>query len=94
MPTAGPRHEIYQQYQDPRPSASRRGYGAIWQRARAGFLKDHPLCKSCQSRQKTIPATVVDHIIPHKGDTSLFWDRANWQPLCERCHNRKSAREK
>ncbi|WP_233882799.1 HNH endonuclease [Brevibacillus laterosporus] len=38
-------------------------------------------------------ATVVDHIVPHKGDKTLFWDRKNWQPLCEQCHNRKTARE-
>ncbi|WP_369680053.1 HNH endonuclease [Brevibacillus laterosporus] len=23
----------------------------------------------------------------------MFWDRKNWQPLCESCHNRKTARE-
>ncbi|WP_309304395.1 MULTISPECIES: HNH endonuclease [Brevibacillus] len=23
----------------------------------------------------------------------MFWDRNNWQPLCEQCHNRKTARE-
>jgi len=38
-------------------------------------------------------ATVVDHITPHKGDNDLFWDRANWQSLCESCHNRKTAAE-
>jgi len=33
------------------------------------------------------PATVVDHIIPHKGDDKLFWDQTNWQPLCKECHD-------
>ena len=32
-------------------------------------------------------ATVVDHIIPHKGDSDLFWDESNWQSLCKRCHD-------
>ncbi|MGM9590559.1 MAG: HNH endonuclease signature motif containing protein, partial [Faecousia sp.] len=36
------------------------------------------------------PATVVDHIIPHRGDRKLFWDESNWQPLCKDCHNRKT----
>ena len=36
---------------------------------------------------------VVDHIIPHKGDKVLFWDRSNWQPLCKTCHDTKTARE-
>lgn len=30
---------------------------------------------------------VVDHIIPHKGDQSLMWDPANWQPACTMHHN-------
>ncbi|WP_348271565.1 HNH endonuclease [Bosea sp. Leaf344] len=32
-------------------------------------------------------ATTVDHIIPHRGDRALFWNCANWQPLCTHCHN-------
>ena len=32
-------------------------------------------------------ASVVDHIKPHKGDKALFWDQANWQPLCASCHS-------
>ncbi len=38
-------------------------------------------------------ADVVDHIIPHKGDQSLFWDSSNWQPLCKHHHDQKTARE-
>ncbi|MEZ0212451.1 MAG: hypothetical protein ACAH27_05805 [Xanthobacteraceae bacterium] len=33
------------------------------------------------------PATVVDHITPHKGDEDLFFRRANLQPLCKRHHD-------
>jgi predicted kinase len=36
---------------------------------------------------------VVDHIIPHKGDYELFWDEGNWQTLCKRCHDVKTATE-
>lgn len=32
-------------------------------------------------------ATLVDHVIPHKGDQSLFWDKANWQSACDHCGN-------
>ncbi|MEO4040348.1 HNH endonuclease signature motif containing protein [Hoeflea sp. CAU 1731] len=39
------------------------------------------------------PAKVVDHIIPHKGDRKLFWDRSNWQPLCTPCHSSKKQRQ-
>ncbi|RKJ07590.1 HNH endonuclease, partial [Butyricicoccus sp. 1XD8-22] len=38
-------------------------------------------------------ATVVDHIKPHQGDQSLFWNENNWQPLCKRCHDRKTRTE-
>lgn len=37
--------------------------------------------------------TVVDHIVPHRGDQKLFWDRGNWQPLCEHHHNVKTMTE-
>jgi 5-methylcytosine-specific restriction enzyme A len=38
-------------------------------------------------------AVVVDHIIPHRGNRTLFWDRNNWQGLTESDHNRKTALE-
>ena len=78
---------------DNRPSASKRGYDSRWRRTRIGFLKKHPLCAECEKRGRTTLATVVDHIIPHKGDKVLFWDRSNWQPLCKQCHDRKTAKE-
>ena len=42
---------------------------------------------------KYTQATAVDHIVPHRGDSKLFWDRNNWQPLCKPCHDRKTGRE-
>jgi 5-methylcytosine-specific restriction protein A len=41
----------------------------------------------------TTAANVVDHIKPHKGDQALFWCRDNWQSLCKRCHDYKTATE-
>jgi 5-methylcytosine-specific restriction endonuclease McrA len=32
-------------------------------------------------------ATVVDHIVPHRGNEALFWSIDNWQPLCQPCHD-------
>lgn len=68
-------------------------YGSRWQRARSGYLAHHPLCREHEQRGMYVPATVVDHIIPHKGDMVRFWDSANWQPLCAACHSSKTARE-
>ncbi|MGR3823796.1 MAG: HNH endonuclease signature motif containing protein [Salipiger marinus] len=64
-----------------------------WMRAARGFLARHPLCVDCLELGVVEPATDVDHVTPHKGDGALFWDRGNWQPLCHRCHSRKTARE-
>lgn len=71
---------------DNRPGSAARGYNIDWQRARALWLSEHPLCASCGK-----PASVVDHIEPHRGDTTKFWDAGNWQSLCRRCHNKKTA---
>jgi 5-methylcytosine-specific restriction protein A len=54
-------------------------------------LDEHPLCKHCQDKDMIVAATIVDHIIPHRGDQSRFWDQDNWQPLCKSCHDIKTA---
>ena len=64
-----------------------------WTAAARRFLERHPLCVDCGELGVVEPATDVDHVVPHKGDRQLFWDRSNWQPLCHRCHSRKTARE-
>lgn len=75
-----------------RGSSYERGYTRAWAKAREGFLARHPLCVHCLASGKVTPATRVDHIVAHKGDSRLFWDKSNWQPLCESCHNRKTAK--
>ncbi|MCY8045756.1 HNH endonuclease [Bacillus haynesii] len=80
----------YDQY---RESAARRGYDSKWRKARRGYLSKYPFCVSCMKEGRRVPATVVDHIKPHKGDKKLFWDSSNWQPLCAPCHSRKTAKE-
>ena len=78
-----------------RESASKRGYNSRWQKAREAYLKAHPLCVKCMAKQPAqyVEATVVDHIIPHRGDQKLFWDRNNWQALCKPCHDKKTGEE-
>lgn len=34
-----------------------------------------------------IEAVIVDHIKPHKGDRTLFFDYDNTQSLCKTCHD-------
>lgn len=74
-------------------TAAQRGYGYKWQKAREGFLREHPLCVMCQAEGRVMVATVVDHITPHRGDMRLFWQRSNWQPLCATHHSRDKQRE-
>jgi len=77
----------------PRETSSKRGYGYKWQQAGKGWLGKHPLCVHCQEQGRVVAATDVDHIVPHKGDMQLFWDRTNWQSLCHSCHSVKTATE-
>ena len=76
-----------------RGTAHQRGYDAEWKKHRDQFLLEHPLCVECRRKGYVMPATVVDHIIPHKGDKDLFWNKSNWQSLCETHHNIKTATE-
>ena len=78
-------------YDDNRPSANARGYDYRWQKARLHFLRRHPLCAECQRAGRIEPSVVVDHIIPHRGDMTLFWDEDNWRALCKPCHDRCTA---
>lgn len=74
-----------------RQSASKRGYGSDWREASLLFRMYNPLCVECLKKNRSVAAQVVDHIIPHKGDPTLRWDRANWQSLCKSCHSKKTA---
>lgn len=76
-----------------RMTSSGRGYDSSWRRARKRYLKAHPLCVRCQKQGKLVKATVVDHIVPHRGDEKLFRDVFNWQALCKNCHDRKTMTE-
>ena len=76
-----------------RGSAASRGYGHKWRKARERFLNENPLCKRCLEADVIEAATVVDHIVPHRGDRELFWDETNWQALCKAHHDYKTATE-
>lgn len=76
-----------------RANSHQRGYDGRWRKARVTYLSKHPVCVECAKEGRVVPATVVDHIIPHKGDKKLFWDTNNWQPLCASCHSRKTIKE-
>jgi len=85
--------EHSRQYERDRGSSTERGYDRRWQKARLTYLKRHPLCAECERQGRVKAAEVVDHVIPHKGNTTLFWDVSNWQALCKACHDYKTSTE-
>ena len=97
MPTAPPIHRPAG-WKSPaaqdreRGSAAARGYDARWRRMRLAFLVAHPLCAECARQGQVTAATVVDHIVPHRGDQTRMWDTANLQSLCAPCHDSKTGR--
>jgi 5-methylcytosine-specific restriction protein A len=56
---------------------------------RSAFLNRNPICNLCRRE----PASVLDHIVRHRGDALLYWDQKNWQGLCGNCHGLKTASE-
>jgi len=65
-----------------------------WKRYREEYRARHPLCIQCQEQGITKPMWAIDHVIPHGGNETLFWNPKNHQPLCLECHNRKSQQER
>ena len=66
----------------------------VWRdKLRPAQLLREPFCRECAKRGIRTPATVVDHIIPFRGDWQLFTDAGNLQSLCKTCHDCKTARE-
>lgn len=78
-----------------RGTSSERGYGYRWQKASKAFLRMHPFAVDYFNEHggRIHPAECVDHIIPHRGDMTLFWDVSNWQGLTSADHARKCALE-
>lgn len=64
-----------------------------WRNTRADVLAYEPMCRECAKQGINNVATDVDHVTPHNGNTELFWNRENMQPLCKRCHSSKTMHE-
>ena len=57
-----------------------------WRNRAKAQLRAYPLCCMCEARGTLTPATVADHINPHRGDDYLF-SYGGLQSLCAPCHN-------
>jgi 5-methylcytosine-specific restriction protein A len=64
---------------------------ARWERRRKIQLQLEPWCATCATAGRKTPATVADHIVPHRGDERLFFE-GKLQSLCDafpwRCHSK------
>jgi len=58
-----------------------------WRQRSRKQLRDHPLCVMCADQGWVTPATVADHIKPHKGNADEFYHGA-LQSLCAHHHNK------
>ena len=81
--------EAGQSRQRDRDQPIRRNYKtARWQRLRwSVLLRDLFTCRRCRRLEADTSQLVADHIIPHRGDETLFWNDANLQCLCKSCHD-------
>ena len=62
-----------------------------WKAKRLAQLRAQPLCVFCERDGRVTPATIADHVVPHKGDEALFW-YGRLQSLCKGCHDGEKAR--
>lgn len=66
----------------------------IWtKRLRPDQLAREPFCRVCARMGVRTRATVVDHVVPFRGDWQLFVDPDNHQSLCKFHHDQKTMRE-
>jgi 5-methylcytosine-specific restriction protein A len=61
----------------------------LWRQLRAQKLKDFPCCLYCASTDRL----EIHHLIPPRGNKTLFYDYDNLAVLCKRCHQRETAYE-
>lgn len=61
-----------------------------WKDFRKNYLILNPLCRICEQNNTVTEANTVDHIQPIKQGGSR-WSTYNLQPLCSKCHAKKSA---
>jgi len=87
MPYSPPAHQPLvsaPSYDESRGSATERGYGHDWKKARKAYLAEHPICE-VRSSDCTLAANLVDHRIPlTQGGARL--DPDNFRSSCTACH--------
>lgn len=94
-PSYLPKKEV----QERRTFVNKRYHTSRWRKLRANIIANEPLCRECDRNGLTTLAQMVDHINPvstgvnEANQDYLMWSADNLQPLCNRCHNKKSGQE-
>lgn len=89
------RCERHRRREADRPNVDARRWYRLpeWRTLRARVLLEEPRCPGRGDGLACGLDTVdVDHRVPHRGDANLFFDRANLQAFCHRCHAAKTGR--
>ena len=64
-----------------------------WRRISRRQLDAEPCCRLCASHGLVVPASLVDHVVAHRGDPKAFWEvepgpsSSSLQSLCAQCHS-------
>lgn len=73
-------------YDDRRGTAASRGYAGQWRKVRDIKLKRSPICERCRSQGRTVPATLVHHIVAIRKGGSVY-NLENLMSVCVKCHD-------
>ena len=74
-----------------------------WRKVRKQYISENPLCEECLRNGRTTPGTMVDHkkqinridtFDTKNGKYGEPLDFDNLQTLCDRCHAKKSGKER
>jgi len=93
LPTTQAQYDGKPKYERGKSREYQHLYNYRWMKYSKARLRRYPLCVECLKQGKTTPATVTDHIKPHKGSRHLFWDYKNHASMCKTCHDKKTATE-
>jgi len=85
-----PAHAVIAEHARPNYALRRLYRTPQWKALRAKVLRDQGY--GCAMCGLVVAALEVDHIVKHEGVSARFWDRANLQALCRRCHQTKTQR--
>ena len=70
-------------------------YSNRWRKLRKRVFGISPLCVSCLAKGNYVVGVIVDHLVPFTDENDpLAFDIDNLYPVCRRCHNIITPREK